>query len=112
MNAAQQGFRQQLATNENDLKDIQNKLDQHKSSMPKLNDLICDGNGDPCHSICGGAGCMSCGNSISCENGAKQQADTALSLANSTEAALRHKEAMANDFIRNVSTVCVKYIFL
>lgn len=67
--------------------------------------MVCDGTGNPCDSICGGAGCQSCGNSISCANGAKQQAETAIINANDTEIALRNKESLANDFIRNVSNL-------
>lgn len=81
---------------------MNDKLELLKKSLPDLNELICDGRGDPCDSICGGAGCDTCGDSVSCANGAKQQAKTALTIANSTEVALREKEAMANDFIRNV----------
>ncbi|KAK9889224.1 hypothetical protein WA026_004502 [Henosepilachna vigintioctopunctata] len=64
--------------------------------------MVCDGHGDPCDSICRGAGCSSCGSSISCEDGAKQQAETAVSLANNTEISLRNKEGIINNFIRNV----------
>lgn len=103
INETANNFKQQLQNNDKKLNDLNQKLDTLKQSLPDLNELICDGRGDPCDSICGGAGCGTCGVSISCENGAKQQAETALSLANSTEAALRNKEALANDFIRNVN---------
>lgn len=105
INETANNFKQQLQNNDKKLNDLNQKLDTLKQSLPDLNELICDGRGDPCDSICGGAGCGTCGVSISCENGAKQQAETALSLANSTEAALRNKEALANDFIRNVSQI-------
>lgn len=88
--------------NERALQEIKNNLTKLNSVIPDLNHLVCDGQGDPCDPICGGAGCDSCGAAISCENGAKQQAESALSLANKTEFVLREKEAKANDFIRNV----------
>lgn len=102
-----------MQTNEKKLNDLNEKLDSLKKTLPDLNELICDGRGDPCDSICGGAGCATCGVSISCENGTKQQAETALAIANRTEMALREKEAMANDFIRNVCNFhIIIYIFL
>ncbi|RZB39836.1 Laminin EGF, Prominin, and/or AAA 13 domain containing protein [Asbolus verrucosus] len=105
INETAENFKQQLQNNEKKLEDLRTKLSSLKQVMPELNELICDGRGDPCDSICGGAGCGTCGASIPCEDGAKQQAETALSLANSTEAALRNKEAIANDFVRNVSQI-------
>lgn len=90
------------------LESIANNTEQLSRILPDLNELVCDARGDPCDSICGGAGCSSCGSSISCEKGAKQQAETALSLANSSEIALRTKEGIINNFIRNVSS---KYLF-
>lgn len=102
INETLNNFKEQRQNNEKKLDELNEKLDSLKKDLPDLNGLICDGRGDPCDSICGGAGCGTCGDSISCENGAKQQAKTALTLANRTEAALREKEAMANDFIRNV----------
>lgn len=85
------------------LETIANNTQELSRILPDLNELVCDGRGDPCDSICGGAGCSSCGNSISCEDGAKQQAEAALSLANSSDNALRTKEGIINNFIRNVS---------
>lgn len=40
---------------------------------------ICDKAGDPCHNLCGGAGCDRCGG-LSCEEGAVGKADAGLSL--------------------------------
>lgn len=88
-----------------DLDEIEDELQQLKDQIPDLNKLICDGRGDPCHDICGGAGCKTCGESISCSEGAKQKVETALRLADETETILRDKEALANDFIRNISNI-------
>lgn len=90
------------------LEEIKNNLEALEDEMPGLNHLVCDGNGDPCD-VCGGAGCGSCGNSISCPDGAKQQAETAFSLANETESILLLKEDRANDLLRNmVNTTSAK----
>lgn len=83
------------------------KLDSFNHQILDLNQLVCDRRDEsqdtPCDAICGGAGCNSCGNSISCDRGAKQQAQTAIRNANDSEVALRNKESLANDLIRNVS---------
>ncbi|XP_060515754.1 laminin subunit beta-1 isoform X2 [Cylas formicarius] len=105
INQTQNAYEKQSENNERELSDIRDKLEELYKEIPILNDLVCDGAGDPCDSICGGAGCNSCGNSISCEDGAKQLAEAAISLVNRTEIALREKEAAANDFIRNVSQI-------
>lgn len=105
LNSNKESYEQSIKSNTAKLEKIANDTSKLSRLLPELNDLVCDGHGDPCDSICGGAGCSSCGTSISCENGAKQLAETALSLANSTEIALRNKEGMANDFIRNVSQI-------
>ncbi|XP_031335758.1 laminin subunit beta-1 isoform X2 [Photinus pyralis] len=103
VNVTEKEFRDMQASNERSLDDIRNNITELYQIMPELNNLVCDGRGDPCDVICGGAGCGSCGMAISCENGAKQQAENALSLANTTEFVLKDKEVKANDFIRNVS---------
>lgn len=86
---------------------ISTKVDSLNRKILDLNQLVCDRRDDshdnPCDAICGGAGCNSCGNSISCDRGAKQQAQTAIRNANDSEVALRDKESLANDLIRNVS---------
>lgn len=105
INQTRDVYKKQSEDNENELDSIRQKLNELNSEIPTLNDLVCDGAGDPCDSICGGAGCKSCGNSISCEDGAKQLAETAINLAKKTETALKEKESTANDLIRNVSQI-------
>lgn len=106
INNTEKLYKKQSEDNENELKNLSKKLDELNSQIPELNNLVCDGRGDPCDSICGGADCENgCGNSITCANGAKQQAATAIRNANDTEIALRNKESKANDFIRNVSQI-------
>lgn len=105
INRTEQSYKKQLEDNEKELQNIRDKIHELSVQIPELNNMVCDGNGDPCDSICGGAGCGSCGNSISCEHGAKQQAETANTFTNNTITALKKKETMANDFIRNVSQI-------
>ncbi|KAK9497974.1 hypothetical protein O3M35_003866 [Rhynocoris fuscipes] len=57
------------------------KLSQIEKVVPELNDKICDKHGDPCDTLCGGAGCGKCGGSISCESAAVGKAAAALSIA-------------------------------
>lgn len=94
---------------------IATKLDSFNRQILDLNQMVCDrrdgNNENPCDTICGGAGCNGCGNSISCDSGAKQQAQTAIRNANDSEVALRNKESLANDLIRNVSNRFVLFIF-
>ncbi|CAH0562710.1 unnamed protein product [Brassicogethes aeneus] len=105
LNSTEKSYKQQLETNKNTLIGILDKIKALNKEIPDLNNLVCDGHGDPCDSICGGAGCGSCGNLFSCDDGAKQLAEAAVSFANSTETTLKQKESEANEFIRNVSLV-------
>ncbi|XP_050314835.1 laminin subunit beta-1 isoform X2 [Anthonomus grandis grandis] len=105
INQTKEVFTKQSEDNANQLGNIRQKLDGLFEQIVGLNDLVCDGAGDPCDSICGGAGCNSCGNSISCEDGAKQLAEAAIAFAKKTETALKDKESAANDLVRNVSQI-------
>lgn len=105
INRTEKAFQDQLNVSRNDLEVLQDNITSLFSELPDLNNLVCDGRGDLCDSQCGGGGCGSCGGSIACEDGAKQLAETAWIIANDTEAALHEKEALANDFIRNVSQI-------
>lgn len=103
VNVTEKEFKEMQDQNEKALEEIRANLTNLNDEIPELNDLVCDRSGEPCDAICGGAGCGHCGNSLSCENGAKQQAESALSIANDTENVLREKESTANDFVRNVT---------
>lgn len=106
ISVTEKGFKDQLDINKQDLQDIQANISVLFSSLPQLNDLVCDGEGNLCDAQCGGAGCDSCGGgSIACENGAKHLAETALSIATDIEKELFKQETKANDFIRNVSQI-------
>ncbi|XP_030748533.1 laminin subunit beta-1 isoform X2 [Sitophilus oryzae] len=105
INSTRDKYKTQSEENEDELRNISTKLEQLNQEIPNLNYLVCDGHGDPCDSICGGAGCGNCGNFISCENGAKQLAETAIDLAKKTEGTLKNIETLANNLIRNVSII-------
>lgn len=91
-----------LATNEKQIDDLQKSLDELYAEIPDLNEQICDKRGDPCDSLCGGAGCGKCGG-ISCEKGALTKAETALNYAKDTEKIIKEKEQQADELIRSVS---------
>lgn len=79
------------------LADLQNLT----SKIPDLNQQICDKRGDPCDSVCGGAGCSNCGG-FSCENGALTRAEKALEYVKDAENKIKAKEDVADDLIRSV----------
>lgn len=92
-----------LMANDKQIDELQTDLDKLTSEIPDLNEQVCDKRGDPCDSLCGGAGCSKCGG-ISCEKGALTRAETALNYAKDTEAIIREKEQKADDLIRSVSS--------
>ena len=64
---------------------------------------MCDGAGDPCDSLCGGAGCGKCGG-LSCEDGAATKASNALSVAQDASEILDKRERQVDELLRGVST--------
>ena len=65
---------------------------------------VCDGRGDPCDSLCGGAGCGKCG-SLSCNEGLVEVSAIGLEISNDAEAILKLKEASTDDLLRGISAV-------
>lgn len=63
---------------------------------------VCDGEGDPCDALCGGAGCNRCGG-ISCDDGAVTKASNALSVAEDAAAILTDREREVDNLFRGVS---------
>ena len=90
---------------EKELIEIKEAIINLTKSLPGLNKFVCGGDDYPCDKICGGAMCGHCGDSISCDSGSKQQAETAKDLSLQTESTLKEIEDRANDFIRNVTTI-------
>ncbi|XP_017782768.1 PREDICTED: laminin subunit beta-1 isoform X2 [Nicrophorus vespilloides] len=105
MNITDQDYNKKEKEDKLALQDIRDQVDELTKALPDMNNLVCDRQGSPCDAICGGAGCNMCGDSVSCENGAKQQSEIALMLANTTENILKKTEAKAYEFIRNVTLV-------
>lgn len=93
--------------NENSLDQYLADLQNLTSKIPDLNEQICDKRGDPCDSVCGGAGCGTCGG-FSCENGALTRAQKALEYVKDAEAKIKSKEDVADDLIRSV---CINQTF-
>lgn len=91
-----------LLANDKQIDELQSELDKLTSEIPELNEQVCDKRGDPCDSLCGGAGCNKCGG-ISCEKGALTRAETALNYAKDTEKIIKEKEEQADDLIRSVA---------
>lgn len=91
-----------LLANDKQIDDLQSELDKLTAEVPALNEQVCDKRGDPCDSLCGGAGCNKCGG-ISCEKGALTRAETALNYAKDTEKIIKEKEQQADELIRSVS---------
>lgn len=87
------------------LKKLDGNLENINKNFPDLNTLVCDRGGDPCDSICGGAGCGKCGG-LSCE-GAVTNADNALKYAQDAYTELKRKDADAEELLRTVSTYLI-----
>lgn len=93
---------QTLESNDNQIKELQEKLNEMSSQIPQLNEQVCDKAGDPCDSLCGGAGCGKHCGGISCEKGALTRAETALNYAKDTEKIIMEKEEQSENLIRTV----------
>lgn len=91
-----------LLANDKQIEELQAALDLLNGQIPDLNEQVCDKRGDPCDSLCGGAGCNKCGG-ISCENGALTRAESALNYAKDAEKTIKEKEQQADDIIRAVA---------
>lgn len=91
-----------MTANDKQIDELQSELDKLTAEIPNLNEQVCDKRGEPCDSLCGGAGCNKCGG-ISCEKGALTRAETALNYAKDTEKIIKEKEQLADDLIRSVS---------
>lgn len=67
-----------------------------------LIDQVCGKPGDPCDSLCGGAGCDICGG-LSCEEGAVTKAVQSLDIAKDNDLIIKEKETKAEELYRSVS---------
>lgn len=87
--------------NDNMLNDYRSQLIALSAEIPELNNDMCDKRGDPCDSLCGGAGCGSCGG-LSCEAGALTRTEKALKVSKDTEQAIKEKKEAADQTIRSL----------
>lgn len=101
VNRSMEEFNTLQEQNENDLDQCFLDLQNLTSKLPDLNEQICDKRGDPCDSVCGGAGCSHCGG-FSCESGALTRAQKALEYVQDAEKKIKEKEDIADDLIRSV----------
>ncbi|XP_050736724.1 laminin subunit beta-1-like isoform X4 [Eriocheir sinensis] len=95
-------FNRTQAENEARLAELSGLLDGVEDGMPDLNEQVCDKRGDPCDTLCGGAGCGKCGG-LSCNNGLVNTVSLALRFAEDAETELKKKEASADELLRGVS---------
>nr|NP_476618.1 LanB1, isoform A [Drosophila melanogaster]NP_723319.1 LanB1, isoform B [Drosophila melanogaster]P11046.4 RecName: Full=Laminin subunit beta-1; AltName: Full=Laminin B1 chain; Flags: Precursor [Drosophila melanogaster]AAF52563.1 LanB1, isoform A [Drosophila melanogaster]AAN10647.1 LanB1, isoform B [Drosophila melanogaster] len=89
-----------LANNNKLIEDYRAELTSLTSQIPELNNQVCGKPGDPCDSLCGGAGCGHCGGFLSCEHGAKTHSEEALKVAKDAETAITSKKDQADQTIR------------
>lgn len=101
LNRSRDDFIQSNAKNREEITQYSIALNALNEKIPDLNEQICDKRGDPCDSVCGGAGCSSCGG-ISCDKGALTKADKALEYVKKSEATIKEKQEIAEELIRAV----------
>ena len=95
-------FNRTQRENEAKLAELSGLLDVVEEGMPDLNEHVCDNRGDPCDTLCGGAGCGKCGG-LSCNDGLVNTVSLALRFAEDAERELKKKEASADELLRGVS---------
>ncbi|XP_037959538.1 laminin subunit beta-1 [Teleopsis dalmanni] len=90
-----------VTANDNLINEYRNELAALTAIIPDLNNEVCDKRGDPCDSLCGGAGCGTCGG-LSCERGALTRTENALKVAKDTENEIEKKKDQADQTIRSL----------
>lgn len=95
-------FDRLLKDNDDSIDKYRALLNELSAEIPDLNNDVCDGRGDPCDSLCGGAGCGTCGG-LACEKGALTIAEKALSIVKETEKKIKEKKEIADNLIRSLA---------
>ncbi|XP_039299299.1 laminin subunit beta-1 isoform X2 [Nilaparvata lugens] len=95
-------FLQAQKGNHETLEILSNELTRFEQEVPVLNLQVCGKNGDPCDSLCGGAGCGHCGG-LGCDDGAVTKAEKALSFANDAQKHIHDKQSNAEELFRGIS---------
>ncbi|KAL5014853.1 hypothetical protein ScPMuIL_009123 [Solemya velum] len=94
-------FERKIQENRESLDLLDNEIDILGGRIGDLNEMVCDGHGEPCDALCGGGGCGHCGGD-SCEEGAVTKAENALNLAKQSEELLDIKENNAELLFSNM----------
>lgn len=97
----QDTFNKEFEDNEIKLRELDQVAKEQDGKITGLNEKVCDGHGDPCDSLCGGAGCGKCGG-LSCDNGAVSRADNALKYSKEASETLKDKEKDAKEMLEKV----------
>lgn len=95
-------LQQELEDREQELATLAEQLQNLEEEMPELNNKVCGAPGDPCHTVCGGAGCGRCGG-IACLDGAVSKAEEALKYAQAAEKEIRQKEEETERLLREIT---------
>ncbi|KAK2178481.1 hypothetical protein NP493_542g02038 [Ridgeia piscesae] len=85
------GFDERYEENEAQLTTLSGEISTLDGRIVDLNEMVCDGRGEPCDSLCGGAGCGKCGG-LSCEDGSVTKANNAMDLAKRAEKTLAERK--------------------
>lgn len=102
INRTSKGFNEKTNENLAIFKEMEAVLEKYNENFPNVNNKICDKFGNPCDSLCGGAGCGTCGG-VSCENGALKKSENALSVVKNVANTLKEKEAKVDETLRATS---------
>ena len=103
----QQGIADNTNTNIADLADVTREIRRLEEKIPELNKAVCDGDTtveEPCHDLCGGAGCGKCGD-VSCNKGALTMAQDAVTDAKEAEKILKEKDTKAEEALSEINSV-------
>lgn len=95
-------FTQGIDDNKKHMQQLRNYGNDIEKVIPSLNQQVCDKAGNPCDSLCGGAGCGFCGG-LSCDNGAYTKSENALKYAEDAKKYINEKETKSGELYRAVT---------
>lgn len=104
-----QQYNQSFSHNEQGLTGLASQIAYLESTVPTINNMVCDGNGtvNECDALCGGAGCGKCGG-ISCGEGASTMAANALDLGQKSHQDLKVLQEKARNELNGILGAKVK----
>ncbi|XP_015510641.1 laminin subunit beta-1-like isoform X1 [Neodiprion pinetum] len=97
-------FKEATDQNKESIARLGDQVTTIKSMLPDLNLEVCGERVTECSSLCGGAGCGSCGG-LSCDAGAVAKVNLALDLADKQTAAIKNHRDKAEQLLRSMSQV-------